>query len=169
VRITDAPWQAPVDIADHLGPLTTTTELNNPNSVVMIVTRSALPFGPAVADSVLRNLPSEILDAPFNRGLRCCRDRPGRLRLSALADHGPANRRGLFACLPESGPRGPPGWAAAMAGALVVAGGGHAQLVRKLADDLFRLIANLIGCLAPMRGSNYGRDHLRARGTDERS
>jgi hypothetical protein len=52
-----------LDIADHLGPLTTTMVLNNPNSVVMIVIRSALPFEPAVADSVLRILSSEVLDA----------------------------------------------------------------------------------------------------------
>ncbi len=44
--------------------------------------------------------------SPYNRDHRCCRDWPGRSRLSALADHGPANRRGLVACLPESGPRG---------------------------------------------------------------
>lgn len=33
----------------------------------------------------------------------------------------------------------------------------------------FGVIADLIGCLAPVRGSNYGCDHLGARGTDERS
>ncbi len=151
-----------MDIGDHLGPLPSTTVPTN--SVAIIVTRSAPPFGPAgcrfcTAES------SEILDRRITEitgvagtGLddRVC---PPWLitgqRTGAVWS--PACRNLAYA--------GPSAWAAAMTGALVVAGRRpRAASAQTRRPTCFSVIADLIGCLAPLRGSNYERDHLRARG-----